>query len=82
MSGNKDFMPFPCFCVLGKLHSVLMGLLWCDMLVLVVITVEMSRTVFIEQDLTAYMGFGIRQQLLVSGEQDQELFHSPVRICR
>ena len=42
----------------------------------------MSRTVFIEQDLTAYMGFGIRQQFLVSGEQDQELFHSPVRICR
>lgn len=36
MSGNKHFMPFPCFCVLGKLHSVLMGLLWCDMLVLVV----------------------------------------------
>lgn len=32
MSGNKHFMPFPCFCVLGKLHSVLMGLLWCDML--------------------------------------------------
>ena len=31
MSGNKHFMPFPCFCVLGKLHSVLMGLLWCDM---------------------------------------------------
>ena len=42
----------------------------------------MSRTVFIEQDLTAYMGFGIRQQFLVSREQDQELFHSPVRICR
>ena len=21
MSGNKHFMPFPCFCVLGKLHS-------------------------------------------------------------
>jgi hypothetical protein len=36
MSSNKHFMPFPCFCVLGKLHSVLMGLLWCDMLVLVV----------------------------------------------
>lgn len=36
MSGNKHFIPFPCFCVLGKLHSVLMGLLWCDMLVLVV----------------------------------------------
>lgn len=36
MSGNKHFMPFPCFRTLGKLHSVLMGLLWCDMLVLVV----------------------------------------------
>ena len=36
MSGNKHFMPFPCFCVLGKLHSILMGLLWCDMLVLMV----------------------------------------------
>lgn len=36
MSGNKHFMPFPCFCVLGKLDCVLMGLLWCDMLVLVV----------------------------------------------
>ena len=36
VSGNKNFMPFPCFCVLGKLHSILMGLLWCDMLVLVV----------------------------------------------
>lgn len=36
MGGNKYLMPFPCFCVLGKLHSVLMGLLWCDMLVLVV----------------------------------------------
>ena len=36
VSGNKNFMPFPCFCVLGKLHSVPMGLLWCDMLVLVV----------------------------------------------
>ena len=36
MGGNKHFMPFPCFCVLGKLHSILMGLLWCDMLVLVV----------------------------------------------
>lgn len=40
MSGNKHFMPFPCFCVLGKLHSVLMGLLWCDMLVLVVAVYE------------------------------------------
>ena len=36
MGGNKHFMPFPCFCVLGKLHSILIGLLWCDMLVLVV----------------------------------------------
>ena len=36
MGGNEYLMPFPCFCVLGKLHSVLMGLLWCDMLVLVV----------------------------------------------
>ncbi len=33
-------MPFPCFCVLGKLHSVLMGLLWCDMLVLMVALYE------------------------------------------
>ena len=40
MSGNKHFMPFPCFCVLGKLHSVLMGLLWCDMLVLMVALYE------------------------------------------
>ena len=40
MSGNKYFMPFPCFCVLGKLHSVLMGLLWCDMLVLMVAVYE------------------------------------------
>ena len=40
MSGNKHFMPFPCFCVLGKLHSVLMGLLWCDMLVLMVAVYE------------------------------------------
>lgn len=36
VSGNKNFMPFPCFCVLGKLDCVLMCLLWCDMLVLVV----------------------------------------------
>lgn len=35
VSGNKNFMPFPCFCVLCKLHSVPMGLLWCDMLVLI-----------------------------------------------
>ena len=40
MSGNKHFMPFPCFCILGKLHSVLMGLLWCDMLVLMVAVYE------------------------------------------
>ena len=40
MSGNKHFMPFPCFCVLGKLHSVIMGLLWCDMLVLMVALYE------------------------------------------
>lgn len=40
MGGNKHFMPFPCFCVLGKLHSVLMGLLWCDMLVLMVALYE------------------------------------------
>ena len=40
MSVNKHFMPFPCFCVLGKLHSVLMGLLWCDMLVLMVAVYE------------------------------------------
>ena len=40
MGGNKHFMPFPCFCVLGKLHSILMGLLWCDMLVLMVALYE------------------------------------------
>ena len=40
VSGNKNFMPFPCFCVLGKLHSVPMGLLWCDMLVLMVAVYE------------------------------------------
>ena len=40
VSGNKNFMPFPCFCVLGKLHSVPMGLLWCDMLVLMVALYE------------------------------------------
>lgn len=40
MGGNKHFMPFPCFCVLGKLHSILMGLLWCDMLVLMVAVYE------------------------------------------
>ena len=40
VSGNKNFMPFPCFCILGKLHSVLVGLLWCDMLVLMVALYE------------------------------------------
>lgn len=40
VSGNKNFMPFPYFCVLGKLHSVPMGLLWCDMLVLMVAVYE------------------------------------------
>ena len=40
VSGNKNFMPFPCFCVLCKLHSVPMGLLWCDMLVLMVALYE------------------------------------------
>ena len=40
MSGNKNFMPFPCFCILGKLHSVPMGLLWCDMLILMVAVYE------------------------------------------
>ena len=38
--GNKNFMPFPCFCILGKLHSVPMGLLWCDMLILMVAVYE------------------------------------------
>lgn len=36
MGGNKYLMPFPCFRTLGKLDCVLMGLLWCDMLVLMV----------------------------------------------
>ena len=36
MRGNEYLMPFPCFCTLGKLHRILMGLLWCDMLVLMV----------------------------------------------
>ena len=40
VSGNKNFMPFPCFCILCKLHSVPMGLLWCDMLVLMVAVYE------------------------------------------
>lgn len=34
--GNEYLMPFPCFCTLGKLQSILVGLLWCDMLVLMV----------------------------------------------
>lgn len=40
MGGNEYLMPFPCFRTLGKLHSVLMGLLWCDMLVLMVAVYE------------------------------------------
>ena len=36
MCGNEYLMPFPCFCVFGKLHSVLMGLLGCYMFVLMV----------------------------------------------
>ena len=36
MRGNEYLMPFPCFCTLGKLHRIFMGLLWCDMLVLMV----------------------------------------------
>lgn len=36
MGGNEYLMPFPCFRTLGKLHRILMGLLWCDMLVLMV----------------------------------------------
>lgn len=36
VSGNKNFMPFPCFCVLGKLDSVLMSLLRGYFLVLMV----------------------------------------------
>ena len=39
----------------------------------------MSRTVFIEQDLTAYMGFGVRQQFPYL-QQDQKLFHSSVHM--
>lgn len=38
--GNEYLMPFPCFCILGKLHSVPMGLLWCDMLVLMIALYE------------------------------------------
>jgi hypothetical protein len=33
VGGNKYLMPFPCFCTFRKLHSVLVGLLWCDVLV-------------------------------------------------
>lgn len=40
MGGNEYLMPFPCFRTLGKLHSVLMGLFWCDMLVLMVAVYE------------------------------------------
>lgn len=40
MGGNEYLMPFPCFRTLGKLHSVLMGLLWCDMLILMVAVYE------------------------------------------
>lgn len=40
MGGNEYLMPFPCFRTLGKLHSVIMGLLWCDMLVLMVALYE------------------------------------------
>ena len=36
MGGNEYLMPFPCFRTLGKLHRILMSLLWCDMLVLMV----------------------------------------------
>lgn len=34
--GNEYLMPFPCFCTLGKLHRIFMGLFWCYMLVLMV----------------------------------------------
>ena len=40
MGGNKYLMPFPCIRTLGKLDCVLMGLLWCDMLVLMVAMYE------------------------------------------
>lgn len=40
MGGNKYLMPFPCFRTIGKLDCVLMGLLWCDMLVLMVAVYE------------------------------------------
>jgi len=34
--GNEYLMPFPCFCTLGKLHRIFMGLLGCYLLVLMV----------------------------------------------
>lgn len=40
MGGNEYLMPFPCFRTLGKLDCVLMGLLWCDMLVLMIAVYE------------------------------------------
>lgn len=40
MGGNEYLMPFPCFRTLGKLDCVLMGLFWCDMLVLMVAVYE------------------------------------------
>ena len=40
MGGNEYLMPFPCFRTLGKLDCVLMGLHWCDMLVLMVAVYE------------------------------------------
>ena len=40
MGGNKYLMPFPCIRTLGKLDCVLMGLHWCDMLVLMVAVYE------------------------------------------
>ena len=40
MGGNEYLMPFPCFRTLGKLDCILMGLLWCDMLVLMVAVYE------------------------------------------
>ena len=38
--GNQHFMPFPRFCIFGKLDSVLVGLLWCDLLILMVALYE------------------------------------------
>ena len=40
MGGNEYLMPFPCFRTLGKLDCVLMGLLWCNMLVLMIAVYE------------------------------------------